>query len=184
MGYGDIMKVDTSGASMKTAGQDRLTYAGVAASNTMAQTDLGRMNNYKAIIQRVGGKKDVDPAIIAGIISRESRAGNVLVNGWGDNGNAWGLMQVDKRYHTPQGGWNSEEHLSQGTDILISFIKQVQGKFPSWTAEQQLKGGIAAYNIGLGGVQTYERMDVGTTGDDYSSDVVARAQWYKSQGGF
>lgn len=67
---------------------------GVAASNTMAQTDLGRMNNYKAIIQRVGGKKDVDPAIIAGIISRESRAGNVLVNGWGDNGNAWGLMQV------------------------------------------------------------------------------------------
>ncbi|XP_051940095.1 lysozyme g-like [Hippocampus zosterae] len=184
MGYGDIMKVDTSGASMKTAGQDGLTYAGVAASNTMAQTDLGRMNNYKAIIQRVGGNKDIDPAIIAGIISRESRAGNVLVNGWGDNGNAWGLMQVDKRYHTPQGGWNSEEHLSQGTDILISFIKQIKGKFPNWTAEQQLKGGIAAYNIGVRGVQTYERMDVGTTGDDYSSDVVARAQWYKSQGGF
>ncbi|XP_077379775.1 uncharacterized protein LOC144020310 [Festucalex cinctus] len=184
MGYGDIMKVDTSGASKKTARQDGLSYDGVKASNTMAQTDLGRMNTYKAIIQKVGGQKGIDPAIIAGIISRESRAGNVLDDGWGDHGNAWGLMQVDKRYHTPKGGWNSEEHLLQGTDILTGFINEIKKKFPSWTAEQQLKGGIAAYNIGVKGVQTYERMDVGTTGDDYSSDVVARAQWYKRQGGF
>ncbi|XP_057699539.1 lysozyme g-like [Corythoichthys intestinalis] len=184
MDYGDIMKVDTTGASQKTAAQDRLTYDGVPASNKMAQTDLDSMNNYKSIIQKVGTQKQVDPAIIAAIISRESRAGKVLKNGWGDNGNAWGLMQVDTRYHTKQGEWNSEEHLSQGTAILTDFIGKIKNKFPSWTAEQQLKGGIAAYNIGLGGVQTYERMDVGTTGDDYSSDVVARAQWYKSSGGF
>ncbi|XP_077427526.1 lysozyme g-like isoform X2 [Vanacampus margaritifer] len=178
------MKVDTNGASKKTSKQDGLSDDGVAASNTMAQTDLGRMNNYKAIIQKVGQQKGIDPAIIAGIISRESRAGNVLDDGWGDHGNAWGLMQVDKRWHTPQGGWNSEEHLRQGTEILIGFINGIEKKFPNWTPEQQLKGGIAAYNIGLTGVQTYERMDVGTTGDDYSSDVVARAQWYKRQGGF
>ncbi|XP_061534597.1 lysozyme g-like [Phycodurus eques] len=184
MGHGDITKVDTNGASKKTAGQDRLPYDGVPASNAMAQTDLGRMNNYKVIVRKVAAQKGMDPAIIAGIISRESRAGNVLRGGWGDNGNAWGLMQVDKNYHTPRGGWDSEEHLSQGTDILIGFIDQIKNKFSSWTAERQLKGGIAAYNTGVGGVQTYERMDVGTTGDDYSSDVVARAQWYKSQGGF
>ncbi|XP_061686393.1 lysozyme g-like [Syngnathoides biaculeatus] len=184
MGFGDITKVDTTGASKKTSAQDGLTYDGVPASNKMAQTDLGRMNNYKAIIQNVGAQKGIDPAIIAGIISRESRAGNVLNNGWGDHGNAWGLMQIDKKYHTPRGGWDSEEHLSQGTDILIDFINQVKDKFRDWTAEQQLKGGIAAYNIGVGDVRTYERMDLGTTGDDYSGDVVARAQWYKTQGGF
>ncbi|XP_061686386.1 lysozyme g-like [Syngnathoides biaculeatus] len=183
-GCGDITKVDTTGASEKTARQDKLKIKGVAASDALARTDLARVDKYKDVIKRVGEQKGIDPAIIAGIISRESRAGNVLKDGWGDNGNGWGLMQVDKRYHTPRGEWDSEEHLCHGTDILIGSIKQIKKKFPNWTAEQQLKGGIAAYNIGVGGVKTYERMDVGTTGNDYSSDVVARAQWYKSQGGF
>ncbi|XP_061627663.1 lysozyme g-like [Phyllopteryx taeniolatus] len=182
--YGQILKVDTNGASEKTARQDKLKTKGVTASNTMAQTDLARLKKYKDVIKKVGGKRGIDPSIIAAIISRESRAGNVLKDGWGDNGNAWGLMQVDKRFHNPRGGWDSGEHLCQGTDILIGFIDQIKKKFPNWTPEQQLKGGIAAYNIGVGGVQTYEKMDMGTTGDDYSSDVVARAQWYKSQGCF
>ena len=60
----------------------------------MAETDAGRMEKYKSKIKSVGGKYGIDPAIIAGIISRESRAGNQLKDGWGDGGNAWGLMQV------------------------------------------------------------------------------------------
>lgn len=68
------------------------------ASETMAQTDSGRMNKYKSKINRVGSQSGIDPALIAAIISRESRAGNVLHDGWGDHGNAWGLMQVDKYY--------------------------------------------------------------------------------------
>lgn len=66
----------------------------------MAQTDEGRMRNYKDIIMQVGSEFHVDPAIIAGIISRESRAGNALDDGWGDWNpernayNAFGLMQV------------------------------------------------------------------------------------------
>lgn len=68
---------------------------GVAASEQMAQTDLERMTKYTDIIKTAGEKYDVDPALIAGIISRESRAGNQLKNGYGDGGRAWGLMQVD-----------------------------------------------------------------------------------------
>ncbi len=45
-----------------------------------------------------------------------------------------------------------------------------------------VSGGISAYNAGVKNVRTYERMDVGTTGGDYSNDVVARAQWFKSKG--
>jgi len=40
-------------------------------------------------------------------------------------------------------------------------------------------GGLAAYNMGDGNVHSYENVDENTTGEDYSNDVVARAQWYK-----
>uniref|UniRef100_A0A6Q2YXD0 Lysozyme g n=1 Tax=Esox lucius TaxID=8010 RepID=A0A6Q2YXD0_ESOLU len=179
---GDITKIDTSGASERTARQDKLAVQGVDASHNLARIDSMRMKQYKDLITRVGLKHGLDPAIIAGIISRESRAGAALDRGWGDKGNGFGLMQVDKRFHKIVGAWDSEEHVSQGTGILIEFIHRIQAKFPSWPKEHQLKGGISAYNAGDKNVRTYEHMDVGTTGDDYSNDVVARAQWFKSQG--
>ncbi|XP_068448551.1 lysozyme g-like [Clinocottus analis] len=188
MGYGNIMNVQTTGASMQTARQDKLQCSGVSASHTMAQTDAGRMEKYRSKINTVGAKYGIAPALIAAIISRESRAGNCLQGGWGDHGNAWGLMQVDVNPngggHTARGGWDSEEHLCQATEILVYFIGRIRNKFPSWSAEQQLKGAIAAYNMGDGNVRTYDGVDEGTTGRDYSNDVVARAQWYKTNGGF
>ncbi|MCI4379720.1 hypothetical protein PGIGA_G00231440 [Pangasianodon gigas] len=180
--FGDVTKIDTTGASEKTAKQDKLTIKGVDASYKLAEHDLRKMEQYKNIITKVGRAKQMDPAVIAGIISRESRAGAILVNGWGDHGNGFGLMQVDKRHHTPKGAWNSEEHVTQGTEILIQSIKDIQKKFPSWPKEHQFKGGISAYNAGPGNVRSYERMDIGTPGDDYANDVVARAQWFKRNG--
>ncbi|XP_028991713.1 lysozyme g-like [Betta splendens] len=188
MVYGDIMRVETTGASERTAQQDKLGYSGVRASQTMAQTDVNRMNRYKAVINKVGANYGIEPALIAGIISRESRAGNALDGGWGDAGNAWGLMQVDVNPrgggHAARGAWDSEEHLCQGAEILVHFIERIQQKFPAWSREQQLKGGIAAYNMGDGNVHSYDSVDAHTTGRDYSNDVAARAQWYRAHGGF
>ncbi|XP_051240213.1 lysozyme g isoform X4 [Dicentrarchus labrax] len=188
MDFGDIMKVETTGASQKTSKWDNLGYSGVKASHTMAQTDADRMEKYRSKINKVGGSCGIDPALIAAIISRESRAGNALTNGWGDKRNGWGLMQVDVNPkgggHTAQGAWDSEEHLTQATGILVNFIKRICNKFPGWTPEQQLKGGIAAYNMGDKNVLTVENVDGGSTGGDYSNDVVARAQWYKTNKGF
>ncbi|XP_067312758.1 lysozyme g-like [Pseudorasbora parva] len=180
--YGDIMKIDTTGASDVTAKQDQLKVKGVEASKKLAEHDLTHMEKYKSIITEVSRAKQMDPAVIAAIISRESRAGAALKDGWGDHGNGFGLMQVDKRYHTPVGAWDSKEHVTQATEILTGFIQEIKKKFPQWTQEQCFKGGISAYNTGPKNVRTYERMDVGTTGGDYSNDVVARAQWYKSKG--
>ncbi|KAK5865374.1 hypothetical protein PBY51_019652 [Eleginops maclovinus] len=186
MGYASVMHVETTGASWPTSQQDHLGCTGVEASNTMAQTDSGRMAKYKSKIQSVGGRSGIEPALIAAIISRESRAGNQLKNGWGDNGNAWGLMQVDVNPngggHSPRGAWDSEEHLTQATKILTDFIDLIGKKFPSWSSEQRLKGGIAAYNMGDGNVHSYLEVDANTTGKDYSNDVVARAKWYKRNG--
>ncbi|KAE8625586.1 hypothetical protein XENTR_v10006326 [Xenopus tropicalis] len=147
----------------------------------MAQTDLTRMNRYRSIIESVSRKMGMDAALIAGIISRESRAGNVLINGWGDNGNAFGLMQVDKRFHKISGAWNSEEHVTQGTEILIGMFASIKRKFPQWSTEQHLKGAVAAYNAGPGNVISND-VDVRTTGKDYANDVLARAKFYKGRG--
>ena len=38
-----------------------------------------------------------------------------------------------------------------------------------------------AYNAGLKNVQTLENMDKGTTGDNYGSDVLARAKWFQKK---
>ncbi|AWP05855.1 G-type lysozyme isoform 2 [Scophthalmus maximus] len=192
MGYANIKDVQTTGASWKTGQQDKLGYSGVEASHTMAETDSGRMSRYKSKIFNVGQKCGIDPALIAAIISRESRAGNVLHDGWGDWNphrnayNAWGLMQVDVNPsgggHTAEGAWDSEVHLCQATGILVGFIGRIRNKFPDWSGEQHLKGGIAAYNMGDGNVHSYAEVDANTTGGDYSNDVVARAQWYKRNG--
>ncbi|NXJ10895.1 LYG protein, partial [Odontophorus gujanensis] len=180
--YGSVNRIDTTGASCKTAKPEGLNYCGVPASRKIAERDLGSMNRYKVLIKKVGEALCIEPAVIAGIISRESHAGKILKNGWGDNGNGFGLMQVDRRYHKPEGTWNGETHIRQGTKILINMIKIIQSKFPRWTRDQQLKGGISAYNAGTGNVRSYERMDIGTTHDDYANDVVARAKYFKQQG--
>ncbi|XP_077199610.1 lysozyme g-like [Paroedura picta] len=180
--YGNIMNVETTGASLGVARAERLNYGGVQASETIAAKDLSNMEKYKTTIKRVSERTGMDGAVIAGIISRESHAGTILDNGWGDHGNAFGLMQVDKRWHKPDGAWDSEAHITQGANVLHDMIDGVAKKFPQWTKEQQLKGGISAYNAGLRNVQTYDGMDKGTTGNDYANDVAARAQFFKKHG--
>ncbi|XP_053362208.1 lysozyme g-like [Clarias gariepinus] len=183
--FGDLMKIATTGASSNTASKDNYKITGVEASHKMAEYDLERMDMYKPIIMNVARAKMLDPAVIAGIISRETRGGtraSGLVDGWGDEGNAFGLMQVDQRYHDPKGDWDSEEHIHQATDILIRFIKRIQNKFPDWSKEDHFKGGIAAYNAGPGNVCSHAEMDCKTTGADYANDVVARAQFFQRNG--
>ncbi|CAL8273442.1 unnamed protein product [Gadus morhua 'NCC'] len=184
--FGDILKVETTGASEETAVAyyDRNLHKGVTASEIMAKEDLDSMKKYKTIIKNVAERRHVNPALIAGIISRESEAGFSIKNtkppGWGDKGNAFGLMQIDKRhYDIPKShGWDGEGHLDYATQILVCFIGRIKRKFPSWTAEEQLKGALAAYNKGDNVVHSYNNVDENTTGKDYSNDVVGRAQWY------
>lgn len=38
-------------------------------------------------------------------------------------------------------------------------------------------GGVAAYNFGVRNVRTWDKLDIGTTHNDYSNDVIAQAQW-------
>lgn len=69
-------------------------HQGVASSEAMAKRDGRYIQAYKEIIHEVGRELNIEPSLIAAIISRESRGGTALKEGWGDNGNAFGLMQV------------------------------------------------------------------------------------------
>ncbi|PTL81580.1 LysM peptidoglycan-binding domain-containing protein [Vitiosangium sp. GDMCC 1.1324] len=177
--------LQTQGASAATAGQDRAP-AGVAGSQQMAETDRARLERYQDVFRQVGAQYNLPPALLAAIASRESRGGAALL----ENGNArfdpngYGLMQID-RLHNPgliQGGPYSTEHVAAAAGLLQRNLETVRQAHPTWSAAEQLRGAVAAYNAGPGNVRTLERMDVGTTGNDYSGDVWARAQYLASRG--
>ena len=176
-----LMQAPTTGASAVTASQDGLS-AGVQSSHKMAQTDLQRVKVMADCLCTAAAKFGVPAALLAAVASRESRCGNVLHNdGWGDGGNAFGIMQVDKRSHTVEGipdGPKSLAHVEQATGIFANCLQQVQQKHPNWEDRYVIKGAAVAYNSGIRNVQTKEGMDIGTTGNDYGSDVMARAQYY------
>ena len=163
-----LLKFLPTGASAATARQEGLS-AGIGASHRMALVDLPRLRRFQATFEAAGVKYALPPALLAAIASRESRAGGMLdVNGLGGGGDCFGLMQLDSRYHPPRGGPYSPEHIDHAARVLVRLLEGVKAK--------QLRGAVAAYDAGAGGVRTIKDMDRGTTGDDYSNDVWARAQ--------
>jgi len=186
--YGDMTLLSPTGASADTARQDRLSYTGVRASNTMVSNDYDELSRLRNCYEQVGNRRCLNPALIAALASRESRGGRLLrsTGGWGDCGSgscrAYGILQCDI-YTSGLGNrctaypWDSCEHMDMMiNEVLLPKIRGVQAKHPSWLRERQLQGGVAAYNFGVSNVQSWERLDIGTTGNDYSNDVMARAQ--------
>lgn len=170
-----------NGASAATAAQDHLP-PGHDASRTMARTDLVRVTALKDHFNVAAVLTGLPPALLAAIASRESRCGSVLTSeGMGDGGNAFGIMQVDLRFHNPIAGRpdpTSQAHINQASGILKDALTAMIAKFPTMPAVRQLQAAVAAYNCGAGAVGTPDTADNGTTGHDYSNDVWERARFY------
>lgn len=100
--------------------------------------------------------------------------------GWGDHNQAFGIMQIDKRHHELQGlpDPQSVAHIEQAAGILCVNLERIAEIYQDWEPPFILKGAVVAYNSGIDNVRTKDKMDKGTTGDDYGSDVIARAQYY------
>ena len=184
MAYSEERHPITNGWSSAPA--DGRKNGGVQASQSAAKSDLesGRLTDeIKKTIQQVASSKNVDPYIILAVASRESNLGLTLKNAYGDNGNGYGWMQVDKRHHTidTTGGPSSKDHFLQATGILVRSIDTVSNKHSDWESEYKIKGGIAGYNFGPANVWTKAGIDKGTTGDDYSSDVLTRAKFFQEK---
>lgn len=156
---------------------------GVEASRYLAKADENRVNAICDSFCAAAAKSGLPPALLAGIASRESRCGLLLKNGWGDNENAYGIMQIDKRFHCLQGLSDPTHitHIIQAAEIIQGFLVDISNLHPDWASARQLQGAVAAYNVGVNNIRTLKGMDQGTTHDDYSNDVWARALYYSGE---
>ncbi|XP_025083606.1 glycine, glutamate and proline-rich protein-like [Pomacea canaliculata] len=160
---------------------------GVAASQADVSYRLTELNSMKSCYDEVANRYCIPASVIGALASRESNGGASLTpDGYGDNGNAWGILQCDLRYSglpCKQCGPRTCCHIDMMIGrLLVPYIRQVSRKFPSWTPEMKLQGAVAAYNFGVSNVQSWSGLDVGSTGNDFSNDVMARAQYLKSLG--
>ena len=155
------------------------------------QTAAARMKlakKYQPLAIKLGKKFHLPPALILGWMSRESGLGTMLrPDGYSKyDGFGYGLLQVDRRYHTPTGDPFGEPSCDQAIgDVFKGMMNGVKKQHPGWTPEEQLAGGLVDYNAGPGAAQTrpsgaagWAAMDHGTANDDYSRDTWAQSQWY------
>lgn len=179
-----LIECETIGCSLATAKSEGHLTGGVATSEAIAVKDWEKFN--KSLLdrfKRAAKKYDIPLALMLALGSRESHLGTILGQGnnkagWGDNNNAFGIFQVDKRHHTIKGQLDpfSWEHIDQAMEVFADFRRKIQIKHPSWSQSNILKGACVAYNSGVSNVRTIEGMNLGTTGGDYGDDVIARAQ--------
>jgi membrane-bound lytic murein transglycosylase MltF len=155
----------------------------VPVEPTSLEDDIPELDRLHARFERAGKTYGVPPEILAAIASRESRVGQHLnKEGYDPEKKAYGVMQIDERYHKRRGRTpDSQAHINQAAEILSKNKKEIDKRFPKWTEEQRMRGAVAAYNMGTGNVRTWNNLDVGTTGGDYSKDVMLRARALKAR---
>ncbi|NXY46187.1 LYG protein, partial [Ceuthmochares aereus] len=112
---------------------------GLAVVRRTAEVDVVRLRKYEIPIKRVARNLCLDPALIAAIISQESRVGLLLNNGWDQEQQKYGLMQIGRQRQYPYTVWDSEEHINQGSTILVLAINEVRARHPTWTWDRQLR---------------------------------------------
>ncbi|KAM6385342.1 lysozyme g-like isoform 1-T5 [Alca torda] len=135
--YGDVSALQAPTISCTAV---RAPDCGLAMVRRTAEADVIRLRKYEMPIKRVARNLCLDPALIAGIISQESRVGLLLDNGWDQGRQKYGLMQIGREQYQPYGMWDSEDHINQCSAILVLAINEVRARHPTWTQDQQLRG--------------------------------------------
>jgi len=149
-------------------------------SRDKAKADITEIMALHPKLKKAAEKYSIPVEVLAGMASRESRAGKHLnKEGYDMEKKAFGLLQVDERYHKRKGKTATDPaHIDQAAEILRDYRNQMDRKHPEWADEDRWRAAVAAYNMGPGNVKTLKNLDKGTTGNDYSADVMHRAELY------
>ncbi len=154
--------------------------------------DWDEAQKYMEAITAASGRHAVPVEVILGIGSRESAWGRTLTPhgpaGVGDHGHGRGLMQIDDRWHKEfisSGKWSDPaKNIDYGVALVKANVDSLIKKYPGET-DLALQRALAAYNCGLGNlfesIAYGEDVDSRTTGQNYSADVLARAQFFAAK---
>ena len=140
------------------------------------QFDAAKQNGWLPFFEDAAKQYDLPVNILIAIGSRETNLKNII----GDKGHGFGVMQIDKRYYPEwcaSGKWrDAKEGIRMGAFVLRSFRNSAEKWLPG--NYDRARAAIAAYNCGRRAFMNYlahSNPDIGTTGHDYSKDVLARA---------
>jgi transglycosylase-like protein with SLT domain len=149
-------------------------------------------------------ENDFDPELLMAIGYRETHLDPKYLKVAGDNGHGYGLMQIDNRSYPDwvnSGKWkDAESCINKGAEVLDSKRTEIQNGIGEKLTVKTLAGvsyefegkqivgadllrvTVAAYNCGLWAYYHFSKghdVDRGTTGQDYSKDVLAKAARFK-----
>lgn len=151
--------------------------------------DLAHVLPYREKLRDVCAEQGFDPFVLAGLGLRESGLGTCAGYapkgplGWGDQGHAFGLFQIDKRFHAPflatpasqtvEGQARYALALLQGNAASLGHL--VPGLAPARALEATLCGYNASLTRVVNLVRSGQDPNLATTGKDYGRWVVAKA---------
>lgn len=173
----------------------------ISASEARRQYDRAKRLGWIPLFAKAAASRPwCTTADLMGIGSRETNLDPRYLTHPGDHGNGFSIMQIDKRYFpdwVATGGWrDAEQSIEKGAQVLTQkraeIIKSL-GHVKTWrtskgtpmrftgapfTDAQLHRISIAAYNAGIAAYHHFSIArdpDKGTTGKDYSRDVLARS---------
>ena len=117
-------------------------------SAVFAQVRYADKQGWIRYFRTAGQREDLSPALIMAVGSRESRLGKALgPTCKGDVGNAWGIMQIDRRFHSD---WTSRHDPCNHRAVIFKGAEILREEIDYFG---QLRPGLASYNASRDSVQ-------------------------------
>lgn len=140
------------------------------------------------IFKLAAAKLSFPVEVLIAIGSRETNLDPKYQSVTGDGGNGHSIMQIDIRSYPEfceSGAWkNINLAIPYGAGVLDEKRKQVQSA-SGIPEDKVLQIAIAGYNCGatraINNFRSGRPIDSNTTGKDYSSDVLKRAEYFKKR---
>lgn len=157
--------------------------------------DLPKVLRYRDAIRAACAAFPEDPFILAALGLRESDLGwgdgyepKGSPTGWGDNGHAFGLFQLDKRYHAAFiSSSYADEPVNQAgyaLKVLHATRDWLLHSLPSLAGPSLMEAALCGYNADerhvLAQLQANADPNLVTTGKDYGRWVLAKAAALRS----
>jgi Transglycosylase SLT domain len=152
--------------------------SGCSAALRTAHANSGAMNRYyntyQGTITNAANANGINPFFVVAVGIRESGLQNIPQQG---GGQGLGVFQIDLGAHpnvSPSQALDPAFSANFAANMLSSNMSTLASSHPNLNSAQLLQATAASYNFGVGNISgNPNTIDVGTTGNNYGSNVVA-----------